>query len=152
MGKFLSAVSMLVLPWHPHLITRATICKEACKPETSSVYGLTLTTSSYLYGGRGPGQEYFDDIHVLSLPSFTWTKLYEGNNTRFGHTCHRVGSRTMLTVGGINTFNFQEGLCDPQRKGVNVFDMSSVTWGSVYNATAGPYTVPELLIANIGGS
>lgn len=97
-------------------------------------------------------QQHFDDVHVLSLPSFIWTKVYEGNNTRFAHTCHRVGSRTMLTVGGIDSFNFQEGPCDTQRKGVNVFDMSSITWGSVYNATAGPYTVPELVVTNIGGS
>lgn len=151
MGNFLSAVSMPVLPWHPHLTARATICKPA-NPKCHRYNELMATISSYLYGGRGPGQQFFDDIHVLSLPSFTWTKLYEGNSPRFAHTCHRVGSRTMLTVGGSNSFKLQEGPCDPQRKGVNVFDMSSVTWGSVYNATAGPYTVPELVIANIGGS
>lgn len=108
--------------------------------------------SSYLYGGRGIREKYFDDVHILSLPSFTWTKVYEGVDSRFAHTCHRVGSKIMLTVGGSRSFQFQEGPCDYQRKGVHVFDMSSLTWGSVYNATAGSYTVPELVVANIGGS
>jgi hypothetical protein len=56
----------------------------------------------------------------------------------------------MLTVGGIDSFEYHEGPCDTQRKGINVFDMSSVTWGSVYDAAVSPYTVPQLVVANIG--
>ena len=148
-GKSLSAVSMPVLRWHLHLTTQATICKLG---NSEGYKYAVLMTFSYLYGGRGTRERYFDDIHVLSLPSFTWTKLYEGNGTRFARSCHRVGSKMMLTVGGAKSFEFQQGPCDTQRKGVNIFDMSSATWGSVYNATAGPYTVPELVVANIGGS
>ena len=147
---FLLGVLMPVLPWHPRLITQAIICKPS-KSRFFSRCSLKLINSSYVYGGRANRKPYFDDVHILSLPSFKWTKVYEGDSPRFAHTCHRVGSRTMLTVGGVPSFDHLEG-CDTQRKGINVFDMSSVTWGSVYNASAGPYTVPTLVVANIGGS
>jgi hypothetical protein len=29
----------------------------------------------YMYGGRLGSREYYDDVHVLSLPSFIWTKV-----------------------------------------------------------------------------
>jgi hypothetical protein len=53
----------------------------------------------YMYAGRG-NADYFDDIYVLSLPSFTWTRTFLGQGTRYGHTCHVVGNRQMITVGG----------------------------------------------------
>lgn len=104
-----------------------------------------------MYGGRGDNGKYFDDMYVLSLPSFTWTKLYSGFSPRFAHTCHRVGSRTLLTVGGIVDLNFTEG-CDWEYRGVGVLDLSTVTWGSVYNATSEPYEVPTMVVKTIGGT
>lgn len=61
----------------------------------------------YIYGGWNEHTyTYFDDVYVLSLPSFTWTMLYgEGSGPRFGHTCHLVGNRQMLTVGGVSTLD-----------------------------------------------
>lgn len=105
-----------------------------------------------MHGGRGANSSYFDDIHILSIPSFTWTKVYEGTNPRFSHTCHRVGARTMISVGGTRTYKYTEAPCDYLRKGVNVLDMSTITWSSAYNATTGPYQVPSAIVAKIGGS
>lgn len=105
-----------------------------------------------MYGGRGANSAYFDDIHILSVPSFTWTRVYNGSAPRFSHTCHRVGSRTMLSVGGTRTYKYTEAPCDFESKGINVLDMSSITWGSAYNATTDPYTVPAAVVAHIGGT
>ena len=52
----------------------------------------------YMYGGKN-GTGAFDQIYALSLPSFTWVKIYEGDSPRYGHTCHPVGQRQMVTVG-----------------------------------------------------
>ena len=110
-----------------------------------------------MYGGRD-GPNYFDDIWVLSLPSFTWTKVYSGISPRFAHTCHLVGNRTMLTVGGVANANQMQGLyygstppCDWETAGLGVYDMSDLVWGSVYNASAPAYEVPDPVISTIGG-
>ena len=108
----------------------------------------------YMYGGRstnGTADTYLDDIWVLSLPSFIWTKVYEGTSPRFGHTCHRVGTRTMITVGGARNEDYSKLPCDWEYKGVGVLDMSDVKWGSVYNAQAPDYAVTKLVSAKIGG-
>ncbi|KAL6715932.1 hypothetical protein ACLMJK_006894 [Lecanora helva] len=106
----------------------------------------------YVYGGRGPDDVFFDDVWVLSLPGFVWTKIYQGNSPRAGHTCHRVGSRTMITVGGTANTDYGSPPCDWETKGVGVFEISDVTWGSKYNATQSKYTVPSQVVAQIGGN
>ena len=57
----------------------------------------------------------------------------------------------MVTVGGAASAKYSEAPCDWENKGVGVFDMSVPTWGSVYNAFAGDYTVPSLVVNTIGG-
>ncbi|KAL9600538.1 MAG: hypothetical protein Q9179_003180 [Wetmoreana sp. 5 TL-2023] len=111
----------------------------------------------YMYGGRDSFR-YFDDVWVLSLPSFTWTQVFTGLNPRFAHTCHLVGKRTLLTVGGVASVPQKWGHpdtnvspCDWETKGVGVLDLTTITWGSVYNAHAAAYGVPEKVLATIGG-
>lgn len=104
-----------------------------------------------MYGGRGNEHVFYDDIWVLSLPSFTWTKVYQGTSPRYGHTCHSVGNRTMITVGGAANSNYDSTPCDWETKGVGVLDMSDLTWGSVFSATDGDYGVPFHVAAVIGG-
>ena len=104
-----------------------------------------------MYGGRGAGDQYLDDMWVLSLPGFVWVNIYQGNSPRAGHTCHRVGPRTLITVGGTANSNYGSPPCDWETKGVGVLDMSEVTWGSVYNAEAANYLVPTRVIEAIGG-
>lgn len=104
-----------------------------------------------MYGGRGLNNSYYDDVHILSIPSFTWTKVYQGTSGRYGHTCHRAGTRTMLSVGGAPTTNLTTGPCDWETKGINVFDLSNITWSSKYTMTTENYAVPEKVIARIGG-
>jgi hypothetical protein len=62
-------------------------------PYTSFVYTLCrlgvnmLIWSSYLYGGYGFGEApAFDDVYILSLPSFTWIKVFSSENpSKIGH-------------------------------------------------------------------
>jgi hypothetical protein len=103
----------------------------------------------YLYGGRN-GEQIFDDIYTLSLHSFIWTKIYQGESPRYGHTCHMVGARQMITIGGVNDSDLLRG-CDWETKSVAIYDLSALTWGSVYNAFAPKYQVPALIYHVIGG-
>ncbi|KAH8727348.1 hypothetical protein GQ44DRAFT_825053 [Phaeosphaeriaceae sp. PMI808] len=118
----------------------------------------------YIYGGYDPMQSImYSDVYVLSLPSFTWTKLYSGNNPKFGHTCHTAGPRQMMTVGGsldadmyaVETSgqlpNLTTMKCD-QLGGVALFDLSNLTWSSSFNPYAPEYQVPQKVVDVIGGS
>lgn len=106
----------------------------------------------YLYGGRNPIDDIiYDDIYVLSLPSFIWTKIYSGDSPRYGHTCHLVGNRQILTVGGQSSTNMTKN-CDWEVKGVGIMDLSTKIWGSVFDVNAKGYTVTQDIIEQIGGT
>ena len=122
---------------------------------TYEIFSPTDCSTRYMYGGRAGDNDtnvFFDDIHVLSLPSFTWTVIDEASSPRYGHTCHRVANRQMITVGGASNYNYTKLPCDPQTKGVNVFDMSEPGWRSVFDANAPEYEVPTQVTAVIGGT
>ena len=104
-----------------------------------------------MYGGRGANDQFVDDIWVLSLPGFVWTLVYQGTSPRAGHSCHRVNSRTMISVGGTSNTDYGSPPCDWQTMGLGVLEISDLTWGSVYNATQGEYEVPAKVVASIGG-
>ncbi|KAK3059914.1 hypothetical protein LTS18_009772, partial [Coniosporium uncinatum] len=108
----------------------------------------------YLYGGSMGPRDYrfYDDVYVLSLPSFTWTKIYgPGASPRYGHTCHAVGNRQMISVGGAPSWGF-DGPCDSVPNGISVFDLSTSTWGLSYTVDDEPYHVASKVIDTIGGS
>lgn len=56
----------------------------------------------------------------------------------------------MLTVGGSSTTDLMAA-CDWEMKGVAVYDVSRLNWGSVYNVDAGEYEVPAEVYRTIGG-
>ena len=65
----------------------------------------------------------------------------------------------MLTVGGVASTTQMQGRpginvspCDWEVKGIGVLDISSMIWGSVYNAHAPPYEVPQKIVSVVGGS
>ncbi len=62
----------------------------------------------------------------------------------------------MITVGGTSFPSTAQSLallgnCDNQTKGVNVFDMTTATFGPVYDANAPAYEVPAKVVAAVGG-
>jgi len=105
----------------------------------------------YMYGGRDGSNTYFDDVYVLSLPSFTWINIYTGQSPRYAMTCHVVGNRQMITTGGGTQAAITKD-CDWEVKGVAIYDLSTLLWGSVYTANDAPYEVPKLVYNEIGGN
>lgn len=106
----------------------------------------------------------YDDVYALSLPSFRWTHMYgPGQYPRWGHTCHLVGNRQMVTVGGsldasvynIETTTQQSNIsdieCDWEWAAVAILDLSDIKWSSAFNAYASPYQVPISIFSAIGG-
>jgi hypothetical protein len=105
----------------------------------------------YLYGGFDPiTKTGYDDVLILTLPSFTWTNVWPiGEAPRWGHNCHVAGKRQMITVGGNNT----NGLtCDWEVKGVAVWELSTLTWGSVFLTNLTSYEVPKKILDITGGT
>lgn len=107
-----------------------------------------------MFGGQDESKTYLREVWLLSLPSFTWIKVNAAEPPRIGHTCHLVGNRTMLTVGGIVDIRESTGLlelCDFAAGGINELDMSDLLWNGGFNATTPAYEVPDLLSSTIGG-
>lgn len=119
---------------------RAYFCTVLVSTEDSLVHNI------YVYAGRGPDNTIYDDVYVLSIPSFTWTKVFgPATSPRFGHTCHQVGDQ-MITVGGQRYTDLGQQLpCDWETQGVAIFNLSSTQWGDVFKPveSTAPYTVPS---------
>ena len=118
----------------------------------------------YIYGGAGmpPNTAGFDDIYVLSLPTFTWIKLYPNDTTsstgEYPHhslSCnvHLDGSQ-MLIIGG--SFPVSD-MCDtPEQWGVHNLDMGrrnsdGAVW-QLYDPAKKGYVVPWDIRNVVGGS
>jgi hypothetical protein len=105
----------------------------------------------YLYGGVDPiTNTGFDDVLILTIPSFSWTNVWPvGEAPRWGHNCHVAGKRQMITVGGNNT----NGLtCDWEVKGVAVWELTTLTWGSVFMTNLTNFQVPQKVLGVTGGT
>lgn len=116
---------------------------------------------SYLYGGAGEeqGSSGFDDIYILTLPTFTWIKMYpEGNGTgdypHHSFTCNVVNEAQMLIHGGFFPLTND---CDvPDQWGLH--DMSlgrqnkdKSPW-MLYDPELTKYAVPTDIISVVGGN
>lgn len=105
----------------------------------------------YMHGGRGTNGEYYDDIHVLSIPSFTWTQIYSAAAYRYGMRCHVAGNRQMITVGGSQEGSWMD-TCDWEYRSVGFYDMSTTEWSPTFTGGAAPYQVPRRITDVIGGN
>lgn len=106
-----------------------------------------------------PSTAGFDDVYILSLPSFTWIKLYpDGHGTgEFPHhslTCTVTSSLSqMLIIGG--SFPLTD-MCDtPEQWGVHNLDMGrqnqdGAVW-MLYDPEKKGYVVPKDISDVIGG-
>lgn len=109
------------------------------------------STNIYMYGGRSNGA-IFDDIYVLSIPSFTWVKVFVGESARWSVTCHFIPPRQMITIGGGGDSTTDIAAdCDWEYKSLAVLDMSTIGWSSTYDANAAPYKIPDSVVKVIGG-
>lgn len=99
---------------------RSKFCAGAVAAPDSSSYNI------YIYGGKGFGENLtgFDDVYVLSIPSFKWIKLYPPLNTvgrpHYDLTCSIVRNGQMIVIGGIFPLEPDAGSCDaPEIAGVH---------------------------------
>ena len=89
-----------------------------------------------------------DAVYVLSLPAFTWFRAdYPPVNPRFSHTCHVVGNRQMLSIGGVNPLdaNGAKTSQDTATHGLQIFDLTEMKWSDRYDANAAPYKTPQVI-------
>ncbi|EED11581.1 conserved hypothetical protein [Talaromyces stipitatus ATCC 10500] len=124
-----------------------------------SVYASAADNSShniYIYGGYdGNDLEHtpFNDVYILSLPTFTWTRAYVGsdNDGRSGHQCIRVLPDQMLVVGG----EFKDPThCLPVLRNfnLNTLDFQNEYIPSEYASYEVPLPVIEVIGGNGNGS
>lgn len=103
----------------------------------------------YIYGGwRGYTTigTFFDTVYVLSLPSFTWTKVSDGSAGRYSHKCHQVAATKMMVLGGRSP---TQGSCVPNF--IRVFNLNTLEWESRYDPgnKDDKFIVPKKVTDNI---
>lgn len=76
--------------------------------------------------------------------------MFEGKSPRFGHSCHVVGNRQILTVGGVGEVSALDS-CDWEYMGVAILDLTDIAWGSVFDSEKPPYQVSPRISEVIGG-
>ncbi|KAI5838807.1 hypothetical protein DFP73DRAFT_563252 [Morchella snyderi] len=103
----------------------------------------------FIYGGWD-GVNNFDQVYVLSIPSFRWIKIFEGKDERRSHTCHVVGNRQLMTVGGRRGRTLP-GECDWQPNTISLFDMVTLDWVPEYKPNGTKWEVPKPISDKIGG-
>lgn len=107
-------------------------------------------------GNPGSGSISFDDAYVLTLPGFYWVKAsYTAANPRYGLSCNAVGGGQVITIGGVDPTQQQNGNSqssqisgysagfntpDPFTQGIGVFDIGSLSWKSSYSPMPFLYT------------
>ncbi|RDA87410.1 hypothetical protein CP532_6974 [Ophiocordyceps camponoti-leonardi (nom. inval.)] len=111
----------------------------------------------YYYGGFDgvhPRKPFYDDVWVLSLPSFTWTLLSEGTeiHARAGHRCFMPYPDQMMVFGGYAAEQGDLPSCLDNGP-VVIFNVTSGEWMDSYDPMKhGDYGVHEKIRASIGGS
>ncbi|KAI9730989.1 MAG: hypothetical protein M1834_005450 [Cirrosporium novae-zelandiae] len=113
----------------------------------------------YLYGGEGmpPDITGFDDVYILTIPSFTWIKWYPTiPGTAYPHhslSCNVIDNSQMLIIGGTFPNSSQ---CDvPQLYGTHNLNLGKTNaqkaqWYS-YMPNLTTYEVPPEIISVVGG-
>lgn len=111
----------------------------------------------YYYGGFdgiSPQEPFSDEVWVLSLPSFTWTKINDGTDlhARSGHKCFKPYDDQMLVFGGYTTQSGSSISCLDGGPIVN-FNLSSGKWMDEYHPEKfADYAVPSKVQDKIGGN
>lgn len=98
--------------------------------------------------------DFADDVWVLSLPSFTWTKISDGkpSHARAGHKCFLPYPDLMMVVGGYTPPRGNTLICLEDGP-IALFNITSGEWMHAYDPTTyAAYGVHEKVRATIGGN
>ncbi|KAL9070396.1 MAG: hypothetical protein Q9157_005827, partial [Trypethelium eluteriae] len=133
--------------------------KEFC---TAGVASTNETYEIFLYAGwgghLGSAAIPYDEIFILTLPAFTWVKVnYPPASPRHALSCNAVGGSQIITIGGLDTasadyasanvYNDVFNSSDPFSNGLNIFDMSTLSFATKFTANPHPYTQSEPIAA-----
>lgn len=113
------------------------------------------TFNIYYYGGFDGvawKEDYYDDVWVLSLPTFRWVQLNKGKSDlgRIGHNCFSPAPNQMLVFGGTKPLpgNTVDCVGDIVRN----FNLSSGEWLESYHPDDyDDYSIPEQVFKVIKG-
>ncbi|KAL8660532.1 MAG: hypothetical protein Q9202_006455 [Teloschistes flavicans] len=130
---------------------------------TVSVKGDNNTVEIFLYGGQDivgingnisltqyKENTALDEVYVLSLPAFAWFKAdYPAQHPRILHSCHAVGNRQMISIGGHDPTDVYNNsvVADPFFQGLGIFDLTEMRWSDRYDADAEAYETPAVVKA-----
>ncbi|KAF2689565.1 hypothetical protein K458DRAFT_330070 [Lentithecium fluviatile CBS 122367] len=103
----------------------------------------------YMFAGRNQTNA-FDEVWVLSLPQFRWTKVFNGTHPNYGGVCQMVGTKQMLVLGG-NNVEEPRPQCDKKYK-IFLFELTNLKWTPTYVKDSSPYRVPKAVFEWIGGT
>lgn len=118
-----------------------------------------------MYGGYDlVGNITYEDIYVLSVPSFQWINVTNGavypesnlpnNAGRYDHTCDLYADRYMMVLGGViseGNYQLNGNTCNCSYPAIRVLDTSNFTWLQKWSNSLEPYTVPRSVYNLIGG-
>ncbi|KAJ6447083.1 galactose oxidase/kelch, beta-propeller [Purpureocillium lavendulum] len=124
-----------------------------------AVLGTAADRSSfniYYYGGFDgihPKNDFYDDVWVLSLPSFTWTQISNGTSlhARAGHKCFMPYPDQMMVFGGYPPTPGALPSC-LENGPIVLYNITSGQWLDSYDPTKyGKYGVHQKIQSAIGG-
>lgn len=137
-----------------------------CTAVTASPDGGAFHITTYGGWSLNYGRSY-EDVHVLSIPSFTWidaTDLSnESNkeqqvNSTIGRdsltgSCQTYKGAQMIVLGGgirAGAYSLTNGACSNVFEPVRVLDLSKYRWQTELDTNAS-YEVPSIIYDKIGG-
>lgn len=129
---------------------RSDICTVLVSAEDGSSHNIFVIAGVNTYNSVITYEEWY----VLSLPTFTWRKVYTRDQGRYGHTCHLVGEN-VIVIGGMNTK--EEGgdvnYCD-NRMPAEIFSLPLMNYTGMFDAAGAKSSppVPESVVSIIGGT
>ncbi|KAH8163716.1 hypothetical protein CIB48_g4530 [Xylaria polymorpha] len=138
---------------------RTEFCAAVSSAPDDSSFQITLHA-----GWDGVNKHAFNDVYVLSVPSFRWIKVQDSANPdlnggnqpgRNRHKCTMWNETSMFVVGGEITLGLGDTsllteTCNQAYPPIKVLDTSSYTWQTEFNPSL-TYSVPEVVTSVIGG-
>ncbi|KAI1329136.1 hypothetical protein F5Y16DRAFT_409298 [Xylariaceae sp. FL0255] len=120
-----------------------------------------------MHGGWDQFEEQaFNDVYVLSIPSFRWIKVDDSNNPdllgpdqpgRNRLKCDVWNETSLIVSGGQITYGIGDdhislsNYCNKTYPPIKVLDTSSYAWRTEFSPS-GEYSVPDVVSAIIGGN